>query len=312
MNTGYIAAIATLICWTAGAFIIGKLSRLMHPHALNKALLFFGIFLLGIVVCVIDEINPMKLFSLPNSSNWLWLGLSGILGKSLGDYCGLSALRILGPRRRYMLATLTPGFSLFAGFIFLDETISALGIAGMFITMISLALLLNDQKEKDEVIKDKFGNYFRGVVMALCSGILTAFAFVFAKKTMIETGNPISEFHATWIRILIAFIVLFVIDVFTKKDHDFILEVFKDKQKIWLMGGAVFIAVILGLSLSLVAITRLEVAIAYTIFSLVPLGVLLVSVLWYHKKIVWRSWIYCLMAIAGVMILIWRNTISSW
>ncbi|HSN60274.1 MAG TPA: EamA family transporter, partial [Ferruginibacter sp.] len=129
MITGYIAAFATLFAWTISTFVLAKLTRLQDAYTLNKAALFFSIFLLGILVCVLDGIAPWQLFTLPSSSNWLWLGISGILGKSVGDYCGFCALRILGARRRSMITTLGPGFTWLSGLIILNETMNWLGIA---------------------------------------------------------------------------------------------------------------------------------------------------------------------------------------
>lgn len=88
MNTGYLAAFATLFAWTISSFVLAKLSRLADPSILNKAVLFFSIFLLGSLVCILDHLTPWQLFTGANASNWFWLGLSGILGKSIGDYCG--------------------------------------------------------------------------------------------------------------------------------------------------------------------------------------------------------------------------------
>lgn len=311
MNTGYLAAFGTLLSWTVSAFIFGKLTRLTEPGLLNKAILFFSIFLLGIVVCVMDRINPIELFSLPNQSNWLWLGLSGIIGKSLGDYCGLSCLRILGPRRRYMISTLTPGFTLLFGFIILGEKINAIGMAGMFITILSLFLLLNSQTEKAEVKLEKFGNHVWGIFMGLCGAALTAVAFIIAKKGMVQSETSISEFHGTWIRVIVAFIVLFVVDLFLKRNKDFVTGIITNRQKAILLFWGIVFGVILGLSLSLVAITRLEVAVAYTIFSVVPLTVILASVIFFRKKIPWQSWIYSLMAIAGVIVLVWKDWLAG-
>src|SRR4051812_30042849 len=108
MNTGYLAAFATLFSWTISNFALAKLTRLADPFVLNKATLFFSIFLLGALVCVLDGLWPWQLFTAPNASNWLWLGISGILGKSVGDYFGFLAMRILGVRRRTMITSLGP------------------------------------------------------------------------------------------------------------------------------------------------------------------------------------------------------------
>ncbi len=312
MSTGYLAALGTLFAWTISTFVLAKLSRLENSYTLNKATLFFGIFLLGIVVCILDKLTPWQLFTIPNSSNWLWLGISGIIGKSVGDYCGFRALRILGARRRSMITTLGPGFTWFFGLMILNESMNWIGLAGMFLTIISLLLLINNSTEKQEVIKDKFGSPFPGFLYGVAAAGLTGIAFILSKMTIVESGENISAFHATWIRILTAFVALMIFDLLRNKHTGFIRQFMFDKQKALLLFLGILFGAVLGLSFSLIAITRMNAAAAYTIFSLVPVAVIMVSVIIYKKKITPMSWFYSIMAIAGVIILVWRNSLVSY
>jgi drug/metabolite transporter (DMT)-like permease len=69
---------------------------------------------------------------------------------------------------------------------------------------------------------------------------------------------------------------------------------------------------VLGLSFSLIAITQMNAAAAYTIFSLLPVSVILVSIIGYKKKITMLSWLYSLLAIAGAMLLVWRDILMRY
>ncbi|HMI80123.1 MAG TPA: DMT family transporter [Ferruginibacter sp.] len=312
MTTGYTAALATLFTWTISTFVLAKLSRLVSPHTLNKAALFFSIFLLGILVCIIDGLAPWKLFTVPSSSNWLWLGISGILGKSLGDYLGFCSLRILGARRRSMITTLGPGFTWLFGLVILNETMNWLGIAAMFITVIFLLLLINSSAEKDEVEKENFGLPVPGLLFGIAAAALTGLAFILSKMTINETKNTISAFHGTWIRIVSAFLALWIFDITRGKNMGFIKPFLQDKQKAGLLFSGILFGAVLGLSFSLIAITHMNAAAAYTIFSLLPVSVILVSVLVYKKKISLLSWLYSLLAVAGVMVLVWRDELVGY
>jgi drug/metabolite transporter (DMT)-like permease len=311
MTTGYIAALGTLFAWTISTFVLAKLSRLVSAYTLNKAALFFSIFLLGILVCVLDGLTPLQLFTVPSASNWLWLGISGILGKSLGDYFGFRSLRILGARRRSMITTLGPGFTWLFGLIILDETMNWLGIAAMFITVIFLLLLIHNSAEKDEVRKDNFGLPVPGLLYGIAAAALTGLAFILSKMTMNETENILSAFHGTWIRIITAFLALLVFDAIRKEHTAFIKPFLLSKQKGWLLFAGILFGAVFGLSFSLMAITRMNAAAAYTIFSLLPVSVILVSVILYKKRVSALSWIYSLSAIAGVFILIWRDELAT-
>lgn len=63
----------------------------------------------------------------------------------------------------------------------------------------------------------------------------------------------------------------------------------------------------MGVTLSLFAIQKLEVAVAQTIFALLPLFVLPISLIIYKERITSQSVFACLLALVGVLLLIWRN-----
>jgi len=312
MSTGYLAALATLVAWTISTFVLAKLSRLEDSYVLNKATLFFSIFLLGILVCILDGLAPWQLFTIPNTSNWLWLGLSGILGKSIGDYCGFYSMRILGARRRSMISTLGPGFTLFFGLIILNEKMNWIGVVAMLLTIISLLLLINSNTEKEEVRKEKFGLPLQGFLFGIAAAALTGLAFILSKKTFMETDRKISEFHATWIRIIIAFLAIMLVDMLRNKHQGVIKQFLFDKEKGLLLFFVILFGSVLGLSFSLIAITRMNAAAAYSIFAMLPVTVILGSVIVYKKKITPQSWLFSILAIAGVLILVWRDILIKY
>ena len=63
----------------------------------------------------------------------------------------------------------------------------------------------------------------------------------------------------------------------------------------------------MGVTLSLFAIQKLEVAVAQTIFALLPLFVLPISYFVYKEKVTVQSVFACIIALIGVLLLIWRN-----
>lgn len=309
MNVGPLAALGTLFSWTIATFVVAKLSRLEDPHILNKSILFFSIFLLGILVCVLDGLLPWELFIAPSSSNWLWLSISGIIGKSVGDYWSYRSFRILGVRRRTMITTLGPGFTWLFGLIILNEKMNLLGLTAMLVTIVSLVFLINNNAEKEEVKKESFGFPLPGLFFGIGSAAITGLAFILAKKTIVESGSVISAFHGTWIRIITAFVALMIFDIIRNKNTGFVKQFVLDKKKAMLLFLVVLFGAVLGLSFSLIAITRMNAAAAYTIFSLMPVAVIILSLFVYKKKVSMQSWLYSLLAVAGVIVLIWRDNL---
>ena len=69
---------------------------------------------------------------------------------------------------------------------------------------------------------------------------------------------------------------------------------------------------VMGVSLSLLAIQHMEVAAAQTIFALLPIVVLPINYFYYKEKITIQAIGACLIAILGVVILIWRNSLMNY
>jgi len=74
------------------------------------------------------------------------------------------------------------------------------------------------------------------------------------------------------------------------------------------IAGTIFNPVV-SVTLSMVAILYIDVAVAQTIFSLVPLFSLVIAFVFYKEKITNRSIIGVVAALIGVALLIWRNKI---
>ncbi|MBK9798513.1 MAG: EamA family transporter [Bacteroidetes bacterium] len=59
------------------------------------------------------------------------------------------------------------------------------------------------------------------------------------------------------------------------------------------------------------AVSLINVSVAQTLFSLVPVMVLPLAIIFYHEKISFKSAIGAVVAISGVVILIWRNELMA-
>ncbi|MBX7206074.1 MAG: DMT family transporter [Bacteroidia bacterium] len=309
-HSGLIAAFITVLSWACGTLAFTNASRLLSAGLLNKFRLMLALFSLTIIASVADAKNPAELITSPSLQNWLWLGLSGLVGLSIGDYFIFVALRIMGARRGSLFSTISPAASLLTGYFILGESINLIGIGGMLITTYGIFTILNHQSEKEEVKQDKQGSYTKGILMGIASAVCQGFGLVLAKKGMMQDGiQTISSIDAAWIRMLFGFGSLFLIDILRQRDVRFVLPLLKDKQALkYTLLGTLFGPVI-GVSLSLYAASHVEVSLAQTILSLTPVMVLPLAALIYHTKITLHMWLGVLIAIMGVVVLIWRNEI---
>jgi drug/metabolite transporter (DMT)-like permease len=309
-HSGLLAAFITVLSWACGTLAFTNAARLLQAGLLNKFRLMLALLSLTIIASLADAKNPIKLITGPDFENWLWLGLSGVVGLSIGDYFIFVALRIMGARRGSLFSTISPAASLLTGYLMLGESINLIGIGGMAITSIGIFTILNHQSEKDEVKKDKQGSYAKGILMGIAAAVSQGLGLVLAKRGMMQhETQTISSIDAAWIRMLFGFGSLFLIDIIRQKNVYFVLPLLHNKKALkYTLLGTLFGPVI-GVSLSLYAASHVEVSLAQTILSLTPVMVLPLAAFIYRTKITMHIWWGVFIAIMGVVVLIWRNEI---
>lgn len=303
---GIIFALLTSLSWSIGIFPFTKASKIFGAQALNLSRLLLASIILFMLVIFVANINVTEVFTNPSSSQWLWLGISGIVGLSLGDYFGFTSFAILGAGRASIYTTLAPMAALLSGMMLADESLNFIGIIGMLTTIVGVYIFTY---QKTEPAKEKInlkGVSF-GVLSALCQGL----GLTFAKIGMNSSVYELHPIHATWIRIFIAVIILFVITIVSGtlvKDYRSIAENKPGFKYIIL--GTLFGPVI-GVSLSLTTVKLLEVSVAQTIFSLVPIIVNLIAVIFFKEKLSFKNVVGLLVTIVGVMVLVWRDRLMG-
>lgn len=313
MNPGLLAALGTLVCWTAGTFSFTIASQRSEPAAVNRVRLFYATLLLSVVVILLFKLPPGRLFSLPLWEEWFWLGLSGIIGLTLGDYFAFTAYRILGSSRTSLFSTFAPVAALLLGMAMLGEDMNGTGITGMAISIGGIAWFIHTtRKSKDESIDRK--HITKGIVFAILGAVGQGLGLVCAKKglnVMHADGHDLSAVHATWIRMGVATVAAYSIAVFKRNIFSEFATLTTEKSRfIPIITGTAF-GPVMGVSLSLVAATYLQVGVAQTIFSMLPLTVMFAATVSGREKLSAASVIAALLSMLGVMVLVWREEIAG-
>ncbi len=304
---GELFAIGTAICWTFGMLFFTEAAKRLGANVLNHFRLVLAAFILGISVLLFDQIRPSELFTLPGLSSWLWLGLSGFVGLTLGDWFAFRAFEMIGPRKTSLFYTFAPGAALLFGMIFLKETISFIAFGGMVITIAGVFWVIFTKKNQHEIADSRY--HLNGVLLAIGGSLTQGIGLVFSKIGMQQAGQ-FSPLHASWIRLLIAAASLFLISVFRNKALTIIKSIFQaDATALRYTLLATIISPVVGVSLSLYAANLINVSIAQTLFSMVPVFILPVSWLLYREKVTFQSFLGALIAVGGVLVLVWRQEI---
>ncbi len=314
LSSGLTAAFATLICWTVGTFAFTIASKRADPAAVNRVRLFFAALLLSAVVVLFFKVTFIELFTLPTFAEWVWLGLSGIIGLTLGDYFAFTAYSILGSSRTSLFSTFAPVAALLLGIIILGESINGVGVLGMMISTGGIIWFIQSTQKINDKSIDK-SQVVKGITFAILGAVGQGLGLVCAKKGLNithQTGADLSAVHATWIRMSIGTIAAYSIAVFRKNIWLEFKTMTASKAIITpLLTGTLF-GPVMGVSFSLFAASLIPVGIAQTIFSLLPITVMLAAIISGRERINGPSIIAAAICMVGVFILVWRDELVNW
>lgn len=311
---GEITAFLTALSWSIGVFPFTEASRRMNPNTVNHFRLLLGVLILALFLLLVSRLTLMQLFTVPMLQHWLGFGLSGLVGLALGDYFGFTSYAILGTRTASVLTTLAPGASLLLGYFLLGEKLNWLGVLGMAITLSGIIWITMSRKEQAKIAESKFGKKERGIFYGILAALCQGFGLVFAKMGMSYSLNDqhFSSVHATFIRLVVATFVTYGITISIGRMREINEPLWENKNKglKYIIAGTIF-GPTLGVVLSMYAVSLINVSVAQTIFSLVPVIVLPLGYLFYREKITLKSALGAFVAISGVIVLIWRNELME-
>lgn len=310
---GELIALLTTVCWSIGIFPFTEAAKRLGTAALNQYRLFLAWIIISILLLIFYPISIHQLFSTPHVNHYFFLGLSGIIGFTIGDYFSFSSFKLLGPKLGSLYTTIAPGAALIAGYLILDQKMNLIGGFGILISISGVIWLTLSRKDKIAsenagFERNPMGILF-GVIGALCQGT----GLVLSKLGMDAYSEKLPTLHAVWIRLLFAFGAAFLISIVTGRLKKNSMPIFTNQNNgLPYMGLGTLFGPVLGVSFSLLAIQHIPVAAAQTIFALLPIVVLPINYFYYKERITAQAIFACLVAIFGVFILIWRDSVKLW
>ena len=312
-SVGILFALLTTFSWSIGIFPFTEAARRLGSNALNHFRLLLATMLLTITSLIIDATGFFQLFTADYFQAWFWLGLSGIVGLTIGDYFAFSMYAILGARIGSVLTTLAPAAALLLGSILLGEHISLIGILGIIITILGVIIISLGRMERVKIPDHGHGKVSKGILVGILGALCQGAGLAMAKKAFIteeQLHHSIHPVHATFIRMCIGTASMFLLTLIRWKFSNIITPLKENKNHgiRYAVLGTTF-GPFIGVCLSLYTVSFIDVSVAQTIFSLVPVFALLFSFLFLKDKISMRSLTGVFIAVCGVVILIWRNDI---
>jgi drug/metabolite transporter (DMT)-like permease len=160
---GELAALATFFFFAVTALIFTQTGRMVGSQVTNRIRLTFAL-----IYLVINLIPFRNHAVFAESSRWLWLSLSGIIGLSLGDAFLFQALVSVGPRLGTLLLSLAPIFGSIIAWAFFGEILSLLQITGILLALAGIAWVVLSHEEP---LDTPHGQTRRGVLFGVLAGL---------------------------------------------------------------------------------------------------------------------------------------------
>ncbi|MCP4898451.1 MAG: DMT family transporter [bacterium] len=289
-HAGEIAAVATAVCWTLTALAFESAGRRIGAVSLNLIRLMLGLIFLT-VVCWTR--SGMVLPFDATAHAWIWLGISGVVGLTLGDLCLFRAFILIGARLSMLVMALVPPMTALLGWMLMGEVLDTRELVGMALTVGGVAWVVSERKPgRNGGTEQK--KHIGGILLAVCGAAGQASGLVLSKIGM----GDFDAFASTQIRVLAGlagFIVLYSLIGWWPK----VASAVQDRGAMGRVSIGAFFGPFLGVSLSLIAVQLTQAGVAATLMSLVPVLIIVPAVLLFKEKVSPRAIVGSVIAVLG-------------
>ncbi len=288
---GEISALSAAVIWSFSSFLFTSAAIKVGAMQLNiNRMIFATVFL--VVTMLIFNIS----FYL-GTEQILYLTVSGFFGLALGDTFLFKAFKEVGPRISTLVMSINPAIAAVLAWIIAGETLDALSITGIAVTLTGIFVVLLEKPKNDS----KFKINAVGLVSAFIGAAGQAVGLVFAK--MANNVGDINFVVATFYRLSTATVLLIPMGMIIRQYKN-PLEIYKKDIKI--LGTIIlasFLGPYLGITLSFLAVVHTKIGIASTLMSIMPVTMLPLVVLIDKEKLSFVSVTGAIFAVAGIALL---------
>jgi drug/metabolite transporter (DMT)-like permease len=294
---GELFALATAGCWVVTAMSFEAAGKRVGSLAVNLIRLYIG-FACLVAFCGITRGLPLPLDAPPHQ--WFWLSLSGIVGLALGDLFLFRALVILGARISMLIMALVPLLTTLLGWLVLKETMTAMSLLGMALTVTGIALVILQRNPGEMTFKTS--QPIAGLLFALGGALGQAGGLILSKYGM----GSYNAFASTQIRQIAGLVTLSALYLFLKA-WPRIWPALKNGRAMATLSLGSFFGPFLGVSFSLLALQNTNAGVASTIMAIGPVLIIPPAIILFKEKITAKEVLGAVLAVAGVAILFLRG-----
>ena len=312
-RAGELAGLATSALWVVSSLAFAAAGQRMGATRLNllRSLLAAALLLL---LHWFLKANPWP--TIGANRTW-YLGISGLLGLAIGDQFLFAGYVLVGARTTTLLMTLAPAVAASLSWIVFGQTMSLQAIVGMLITLLGVLWVAAERPHATSHISSaqQIKGVWFGAGAALCQGVGMVLASNGLRGDIDALSGQTVRMSAGALGIIvIAFIVSRMNQAQRNASARSLDETKNPAPNITsthaLTSAAIVAMVIgtltgpiLGVWCSLYALQKLEVGIATTLMSLVPVMILPVTRITEGRWPSTRAILGALIAVAGVAVL---------
>ncbi len=292
---GELAALGAAFLWAAVAVLFEKIGRRVRPLEMNLLKGSLAILLLSLTLLLTTA-----------GFNWsipFWalgvLLVSGAVGIGLGDTAYFAALRSIGIRRSLLLGTLAPPTTAVMGLLFLGESLSWMGWAGVLLTTAGVAWVITEQTGHQPE-EPRSAHITRGVIFGVLSALCQAGGAILSRLVFLNT--EVSPLQSAILRLIAGVGILYLWILFQRES---ILRWSKEPgaRRLWaLIITSVVFGTYLAIWLQQISFKLAPTAIAQTLIATSPIFSLPIAWLM-GEKLSARAIIGVFIAVAGVALL---------
>lgn len=289
-----LAALGAATCWALTGVISAWPAGHLGALAFNRLRQVFVTCLLAIYVLATGAWRELSYDHLGA------LLLSGVIGIFIGDTLLFATLNRVGPRRSGILFALNAPLAAVLGYLFLGETLTVRAMAGMALVLAGVvcAILYGGRRDQTHAWEEIKGPMSIGVALGLGAATGQAVGSIIARPVM---ASGIDPFLASMIRVGIAACLLSVMIALP-------IPSVKPKGPLtWPIAATTaltgFIALAVGMTLLLFALSGGKVGIVSTLSATSPVIILLMIWLRTGQRPAAGAWFGAALVVAGMALL---------
>lgn len=294
---GELAALGTSLCFSFGSILFTLSGREIGSITVNRVRLLVAA-LLVMLLHTLSFGRPIPLNA--ETERWFWLGLSGFVGLALGDAFLFQAFVLIGPRLSMLMMALAPVLGAVLAWLFLGETLTALEIVGIGITLAGIMLVISERRGQNQPEITDNRRYIVGLLCGLGGAVGQAGGLVLSKKGLVDNFPALS---GNLIRLLVALVIIWALTIINRQLINSYRTIRANPRAFLLLTGGAILGPVLGVWLSLVAVQNTNIGTASTLSSLMPIFLIPISYVVFKERVTRQAILGTVIAFAGMVVL---------